>query len=140
MSVTYSLQVLSIKTVGTHFLNEYKASFQARKTWVLTESGAYHKVQVTNQKPFRVDCLHLFVQVNFDFHWNKWKSFWVRLVDILDYLCVACMKEETSKFQEVSIIATDAIKVADTENYCSINNCGWFLTLILFSLITSIAL
>ena len=63
-----------------------------------------------------------------------------RLVGIFYYPCSVCMKEEASRFQEVSIAVTDAIKPANIGNYCSISNCGWFLTLILFSLITSIAL
>ena len=63
-----------------------------------------------------------------------------RLVGIFYYLCGVCMKEEASGFQEVSIAVTDAIKLANIGNYYSISNCGWFLTLILFSLITSIAL
>lgn len=89
--------------------------------------------------PFWVDFPRLF-HVNFDFLWNKWKSFWDRLVDILGYLCGVCMKEKTSRFQEASILVTDAIKLASIGNHCSINHCGWFLTLILFRLITSIAL
>ena len=89
--------------------------------------------------PFWVDFSHFF-QVDFDFLLNKWKSFLDRLVGIFDDLCGVCMKEEKSRFLQVSVTVTDAIELANIGNYGSINNCGWFLTLILFSLITSIAL
>lgn len=59
---------------------------------------------------------------------------------ILDYLCGVCRKEKTGRFQEVSITVTGLSKLAHIGNSCSINNCGWFPTLILFSLITSVAL